>query len=178
MTVGCQTSTKPSDDWFEGGSMRTASAETMQLTARILASKGKTAQAGFVLDRMARDYPDQVATYSEGAEVLMIEGRISDAINWLGRGLERLPAHPVLLNDRGMCHLVAGDLGSATADFEAAHAADPGDADFVGNLALVRALVGDEAGAAALWGRILPPADIEANLQLARKARPKFAEAQ
>lgn len=178
--VGCQSTTdvQASKDWFEGGSMRTASADTMQLTARILASKGKTAQAGFILDRMAREYPNDVATYSEGAEVLMIEGRITDAIAWLGKGLERLPNNPILLNNRGMCHLIGGNLPLATADFEAAHAADKADADFIGNLALARALAGDETEARRLWEQVLSRPDIEENLKLARNAQAKFAAAQ
>lgn len=175
--AGCQVAKPTPDDWFEGGPMQEASVETLQLTARILASKGKTAQAGFILDRMAREYPDAVATYSEGAEVLLIEGRIADAIAWLDRGLERLQRQPVLLNDRGMCHLLAGDLDLATKDFEAAHAIDAGDADYVANVALVRALAGNEAEATRLWGQVLAAPDVEANLQLARSARPKFASA-
>ena len=37
-------------DWFEGGAMKPASAETLQLTARVLAAKGETAKAGYILD--------------------------------------------------------------------------------------------------------------------------------
>lgn len=171
---GCQTAKPTPDDWFEGGPMQSASPETLQLTARILASKGKTAQAGFILDRMAREHPDHLGTYSEGAEVLLIEGRIADAIGWLDRGLARFEGHPVLLNDRGMCRLLEGNLAAATSDFEAAHAADPSDADFVGNLALARALSGDEVGARELWRRVVSEPDVEVNLNLARAARPKF----
>lgn len=175
--TGCQAAKPAADDWFEGGEMRTASPETMQLTARILASKGKTTQAGFILDRMAREYPNEVGTYTEGAEVLMIEGRIADAIAWIDRGLERLPGNAILLNNRGMCHLVAGRLGPATKDFEAAFAADSSDADFVGNLALVRGLAGDEDEARSLWSRVLPAREVEANLQLARSVRNRFSMA-
>lgn len=174
---GCQAAKPTPEDWFEGGPMQSASAETLQLTARILASKGKPAQAGFVLDRMAREYPDKLGTYSEGAEVLLIQGRTNDAIGWLDRGIERLGRQPLLLNNRGMCYLLAGDLKAATADFEAANEADSGDADFVANLALARALAGNEDEARQLWVRVLAEPDVELNLKLAREARPKFASA-
>jgi Flp pilus assembly protein TadD len=171
----CQTTTDPEPDWFEGGPMRPASAETLQLTARVLASKGDTARAGAVLDRLLREHPDHLGTYTEGAEVLLYEGRINEAVRWLDRGLERFPQHAVLLNDRGLCHLLVPDLAAATKDFEAAYAADKDDADYVANLALVRALAGDEAGARELWRRVVGPEHVEGNLEVARKARPGFA---
>ena len=171
----CQATTDPEPDWFEGGPMRPASAETLQLTARVLASKGDTARAGAVLDRLLREHPDHLGTYTEGAEVLLYEGRINEAVRWLDRGLERFPQHAVLLNDRGLCHLLVPDLAAATKDFEAAYAADKDDADYVANLALVRALAGDEAGARKLWRRVVGPEQVEGNLEVARKARPGFA---
>jgi Flp pilus assembly protein TadD len=173
--TGCSGAQKGSDDWFDGGPMQQPSAETLQLTARILAAKGRTDQAGFILERLLREHPDHLGTYTEGAEVLLIEGRVAEAIAWLDRGLARFPSQPILLNDRGMCHLLSADLRAATADFEAAYAADPADADFVANLALVRALAGDEQEAALLWGRVVPPSTVQVNLSIAREARPRFA---
>lgn len=173
--TGCSGAPKGSDDWFDGGPMQQPSAETLQLTARILAAKGRTDQAGFILERLLREHPDHLGTYTEGAEVLLIEGRVAEAIAWLDRGLARFPSQPILLNDRGMCHLLSADLRAATADFEAAYAADPADADFVANLALARALAGDEQEAALLWGRVVPPSTVQVNLSIARDARPRFA---
>jgi len=172
---GCRTNDPAKDDWFEGGPMRPASAETLQLTARVLAAKGETARAGYLLDRLAREFPDHLGTYTEGAELLLVEGRIGEAIRWLERGLARFPDHPILMNDRGVCHLLAADLAAATRDFEAAHAADPADAEYVGNLALVRALAGDEEAATRLWSRVVPPEDVRRNLETARLARANFA---
>ena len=172
--VACQAARVDESDWFEGGPMRPASAETLQLTARVLASKGDTARAGAVLDRMLREHPDHLGTYSEGAEVLLYEGRVADAVRWLDRGLERFPGNAVLLNDRGLCQLLVPDLAAATADFEAAYAVDADDADYVANLALARALAGDEAAARELWGRVVPPKEVEGNLDVARKARARF----
>lgn len=175
--TGCASTPEQPDDWFEGGPVKSASAETLELTARVLASKGSTAQAGFVIDRLAKEHPDHLGTYTQGAEVLMIEGRFADAIQWLERGLARFPGQPMLLNDRGMCHLLTVNLPAATADFEAAYKADPADADYVSNLALAKALAGDENGATELWNRVLPPADVASNLQIARDAKGKFAPA-
>ncbi|MFM9145455.1 MAG: hypothetical protein ACKORL_08875, partial [Phycisphaerales bacterium] len=73
---GCQSAQDASKDWFEGGPMQPATAETLQLTVRVLAAKGQTAQAGFLLNRMLVDHPDHLGTYTEGAEVLLIEGRV------------------------------------------------------------------------------------------------------
>ena len=105
----------------------------------MLAAKGETSRAGYVMNRMLADYPDFVGTYSEGAEVLVIEGRISEAVKWLDRGLAKFPNHPVLMNDRGMCHLLLADLPAAKADFEVAYQADTDDSEYVANLALAHA---------------------------------------
>jgi tetratricopeptide (TPR) repeat protein len=173
--LGCSAKPAADSDWFEGGEMQPASAETLQLTARVLASKGETARAGFVIDRMLREHPDWIGTYTEGAEVLLIEGRVKEAIGWLDRGLERFPDHPILRNNRGMCHLLSADLAAATADFEAAYAADPGDAEYVFNLGLAKALAGDEDAARGYWSRVLTTEEVLGNLQVARTARPNFA---
>jgi tetratricopeptide (TPR) repeat protein len=126
---------------------------------------------------MLVDHPDHVGTYTEGAEVLLIEGRVDDAIAWLTRGIDRLPGQPLLLNDRGVCHLLAADLASAARDFEAAHAADPRDADFVSNVALARALQGRDDEALQLWGRVVSPKDAASNLRIATAARRQFVTA-
>lgn len=173
--TGCD-STDKTDDWFDGGDMKPASADTLQLTARILAAKGKTQQAGFVLDRMLDEYPDRIGTYTEGASVLLVEGRIADAEDLLDQGLEVFPGNPILLNDRGMTRLLSGNLPGASADFDAALAADPVDADFVANAALGAALRGDETRAIKLWSRVLSPADVDRNLAIARAARGRFSE--
>ena len=177
LVASCTTTTTtdaPATDWFDGGPMKAASPETLQLTARVLASKGNTEQAGFLIDRMARDYPDNLGTYTEGAEVLLIQGRVREATEWLERGLARFPNNPILRNDRGMCRLLEANLPAATADFEAAYAADPGDADYVANLALVRAIAGDTESARALWSRVLNPEEVEHNISQAQAAAPKF----
>lgn len=165
-------------DWFDGGPLKPATAETLQLTARVLAAKGSSAQAGFILNRLAAEYPDYVGTYTEGAEVLLVEGRIAEAIEWLDRGLARMPNDAVLLNDRGMCHLLASDLPAATRDFKAAFAIDPGDADYVSNVALASALAGDEATASELWSRVLSAAEVRENLQICRAARAHFRKSE
>ena len=176
--AGCQSGQdKDQDkDWFDGGPMQLASPDTMQLTARVLAAKGKTEQAGFLIERMYQKYPDNLGTYSEGAEVLLIEGRITDAIQWIDRGLVRFPDNPILLNNRGLCHLLDADLAAADKDFKAAYAKDPSDADYVSNLALTRALSGDDAEARKLWERVVPQADVDANMKMAIAARPKFSK--
>ena len=174
--AGCQSGQdKDKDkDWFDGGPMQLASPDTMQLTARVLAAKGKTEQAGYLIERMYQQYPDNLGTYSEGAEVLLIEGRITDAIQWIDRGLVRFPDNPILLNNRGLCHLLDADLAAADKDFKAAYAKDPSDADYVSNLALTRALSGDDAEARKLWERVIPQADVDVNMKMAIAARPKF----
>jgi tetratricopeptide (TPR) repeat protein len=172
---GCQSAQDTDKDWFEGGPMQPATAETLQLTVRVLAAKGQTAQAGFLLNRMLVDHPDHLGTYTEGAEVLLIEGRVDDAIGWLSRGLERMPGQPLLLNDRGVCHLLAANLVAAARDFDAAYAADPRDADFVSNVALARALQGQDEEALRLWNLVVSPQEAASNLRIAAAARQKFA---
>ena len=177
LAVGCQSTEETPKDWFEGGPMQMANADTLQMTARVLATKGRTEQAGFLLNRMIAEFPDHLGTYTEGAEVLLIEGRVTEAIKWLDRGLARFPNQPILVNNRGMCHLLAADIPAATRDFETAYTADPADADYVSNLALVKALGGDEAEATQLWNRVVPPSDVESNIKLSRSARAKFKAA-
>ena len=178
--AGCEvtkTQEQPSGgsaDWFEGGPMRSASADTLQLTARVLAAKGETERAGYLLNKLLSEYPDHLGTYTEGAEVLLVEGRVAEAIKWLERGLARFPEQPVLVNDRGLCHLLNADLAAATADFQKAFDADPADADYVSNLALAKALAGDETEARRLWARVVTPQEVESNLAQARDARSKF----
>lgn len=176
--AGCQSGQEKDKekDWFDGGPMQLASPDTMQLTARVLAAKGKTEQAGFLIERMYQKYPDNLGTYSEGAEVLLIEGRIADAIQWIDRGLVRFPDNPILLNNRGLCHLLDANLAAADKDFKAAYAKDPSDADYVSNLALTRALSGDDAEARKLWERVIPQADVDSNMKMAIAARPKFGK--
>jgi Flp pilus assembly protein TadD len=176
-TSACQSTPDPNLDWFDGGALKPTTAQTLQLTARVLAARGDTTRAGYVIERLQREHPDYLGTYTEGAEVLLAEGRITEAVAWLDRGLERFPSNAVLLNDRGLCHLLAADLAHATADFEAAYAVDSADAEYVSNLALARALGGDVAGAEALWSRVLPPADVRANLSIAEASRPRFSRA-
>jgi hypothetical protein len=57
--AGCQSGQEKDKekDWFDGGPMQLASPDTMQLTARVLAAKGKTEQAGFLIERMYQKYP-------------------------------------------------------------------------------------------------------------------------
>ena len=177
LAAGCQSTEEKPKDWFEGGPMQMANADTLQMTARVLATKGRTEQAGFLLNRMIAEFPDHLGTYTEGAEVLLIEGRVTEAIKWLDRGLARFPNQPILVNNRGMCHLLAADIPAATRDFETAYAADPADADYVSNLALVKALAGDDAEATQLWNRVVPPSDVDSNIKLSRSARAKFKAA-
>jgi tetratricopeptide (TPR) repeat protein len=176
--IGCQSAPSEDADWFDGGPLRPATAETLQLTARVLAAKGSSAQAGFILNRMAAEYPDYLGTYTEGAEVLLVEGRVAEAIAWIDRGIARMPDNAILLNDRGMCHLLASDLPAATRDFKAAYLIDPGDADYVSNLALARALAGHEELATELWSRVLSAAEVRDNLQVCRRARSNFKQSE
>lgn len=47
LAVGCQSTEEKPKDWFEGGPMQMANADTLQMTARVLATKGRTEQADF-----------------------------------------------------------------------------------------------------------------------------------
>jgi tetratricopeptide (TPR) repeat protein len=173
--IGCESSPTKEGDWFAGGAELPPNEETLRMTARILAAKGEFAKAGFAVDRMISDFPDRPGTYTEGAEILLQQGRVQDAVALLDDGLGRLPGNAILHNDRGLCRLLNADLAGATQDFEAALEVDPGDADFVANTALAAALAGDEAKARALWGRVLPEDAVESNLAIARGARSRFS---
>ena len=128
---GCDSSQDKSGDWFEGGSELPPNEDTLRMTARILAAKGDYAKAGYAVDRMIVEYPERTASYTEGAEILLQQGRVQDAIQLLDLGLDRIPGDPVLLNDRGLCRLLEADLPGATMDFAAALEVDPRDADYL-----------------------------------------------
>ena len=172
--VGCESTGADETDWFEGGQELPPSEETLRITARILAAKGDFVQAGVAVERMLYQFPNQTGTYTEGAEVLLQQGRVQDAIDILDQGLQRLPGDPILLNDRGLCALLAADLKTATRDFEAALARDPRDSDYVANVALAKALAGDVETARIMWSRVLPPKAVDANLEIAKAARLHF----
>lgn len=172
--AGCDTSKDKTGDWFEGGEELPPNEETLRMTARILAAKGEFAKAGYAVDRMIVEYPERESSYTEGAEILLQQGRVLDAILLLDLGLERLPGNAILLNNRGLCRLLEADLPGATLDFTAALEADPRDADYVANMALVLALAGDEEASKVLWSRVLPPDAVASNLELAREARGRF----
>ncbi len=175
--ASCAAGLGAEDDWFQGGELKPTSVRTLQMTVRVLATKGDTAGAGQVARKMLLEHPEALESYSESAELLVKSGRFQDAVGVLSRGLEVLPDQALLLNNRGLCHLLLGDLERATRDFEAAHSADARDADYIGNLALVNALAGDlesEQTARRLWARVLPSAAVEQNLELARAARGRF----
>ena len=172
--LGCQNQPKDSD-YFEGGDLAPPSASTLQMTGRVLAGKGMYEQAEFVLVRLLREYPNDLAAYTELAEILVVQGRILDGSRILEQGLERFPGNSILLNDLGMCRLLQRDLSGARAAFENAMAADPGDSVYIGNCALVAALDGRDQEAQELWSRVASPDEVRANLALAKEARVHFS---
>lgn len=176
--AGCSTGPRAEDDWFKGGELEPTSVRTLQMTVRVLAAKGDTAGAAQVARKMLLEHPNSVASYSEPAELMVMAGQYQDAVALLSRGLEVTPNHALLLNNRGLCHMLQGDLKRATMDFQAAHDADRRDADYIGNLALAHALAGgeeSEQSARRLWARVLPLEAVDQNLQLARAARDRAA---
>lgn len=176
--TSCSTTPRAEDDWFTGGELQPTSVRTLQMTVRVLAAKGDTAGAVQVARKMLLEHPDAVESYSEPAELMVMAGQYQDAVALLSRGLEIAPSHALLLNNRGLCHMLQGDLERATIDFQAAHDADLRDADYIGNLALAHALAGGEESelkARNLWARVLPAEAVDHNLELARVARSRSA---
>ena len=171
--LGCDTEPKDAD-FFEGGDLAPPSASTLQMTGRVLAAKGMFDQAEYVLTRLLREYPDDLAAYTELAELLVGQGRILDGVRILQEGLQRFPGNAIILNDLGMCRLLQRNLPEATEAFKEAMASDPGDAVYIGNCALVTALAGDEKGARLLWSRVASPDEVRANLALAKEAKVHF----
>jgi len=176
--ASCSTGPRAEEDWFTGGELQPTSVRTLQMTVRVLAAKGDTTGAAQVARKLLLEHPDAVESYSEPAELMVMAGQYQDAVALLSRGLEVKPRHALLLNNRGLCHMLQGDLERATMDFQAAHDADLRDADYIGNLALAHALAGGEESeqkARGLWSRVLPAEAVDQNLQLARAARGRSA---
>jgi len=176
--ASCSTGPRAEEDWFTGGELQPTSVRTLQMTVRVLAAKGDTTGAAQVARKLLLEHPDAVESYSEPAELMVMAGQYQDAVALLSRGLEVKPRHALLLNNRGLCHMLQGDLERATMDFQAAHDADLRDADYIANLALAHALAGGEESeqkARGLWSRVLPAEAVDQNLQLARAARGRSA---
>lgn len=174
LSLGCENQPKETD-YFEGGDLSPPSASTLQMTGRILAAKGLYDQAEFVLTRLLNEYPNDLAAYTELAEILVVQGRILDGMKILNSGLKRFPNNAVLKNDLGMCQLLQRDLPAATKSFQEAMKADPGESVYIGNCALVAALGGDEKQAKLLWSRVASPDEVRANLALAHEAKVHFS---
>jgi len=165
-------STLPDEEWAQGAD-REPDALTLYSMARLYASQGRDADAEIALRNLLTTEPDFTPAYEELARLYVRRDQLDGAIVALQVGLERSPDDHVLLNDLGVCHLLARDPQSAARVFTRAAAMAPDDARPRGNLALSLALQGRKDEALALWYQIVPPAEARKNLDLALKSQLK-----
>ncbi|OGR76208.1 MAG: hypothetical protein A2X32_02975 [Elusimicrobia bacterium GWC2_64_44] len=111
-----------------------------ELAAR-LAGEAKDAAALKTLGAYLDAHPRELGGYAHNLALsLQQAGAYPAAIERFDKLLAGKPGDPKLLNDRGMCRLLAGNRAAAGADFRAALAASPGFAEAERNLAYLARL--------------------------------------
>ena len=131
-TTTSTNNTLPDDEWAQGAD-REPDAATLHSMARLYASQGRDADAEIALRNLVTTEPDFTPAYEELARLYVRRDQLDGAIVALQVGLERAPDDPVLLNDLGVCHLLAKDPRSAAQVFTRAAAMAPDDARPRGN---------------------------------------------
>ncbi len=159
------------DDQFQRSADRPASPRTLYALAQILQTQGKDSQAEPVLCKIINDEPRFMPAYCDLAEIQMRQRRIDEAANTLSAGLKQSADEPILINDRGMCHLLLHDYEAALGDFVRATALVPDDARYRTNMAVALAMLGRYDEAFATYSLVMPPADAYYNLALISDAR-------
>jgi len=162
---------KPADDPFEQGMNRPPTPKTLYSLAQMFEAQGKDAQADPVLRRIIAIEPRYMPAYCDLAEIQMRQRRIDDAERTLSAGVKFGPREPILLNNRGMCHLLSHDYDAALADFTQATALRPDDARCRSNMAVALAMLGRYDESLSLYTLVMPASDAYHNLAVLCDAR-------
>ncbi len=161
----------PNRSYFEGGELRDPEPTTIVLTGRVLKSQGRLEEAEYILRRAVVEYPEFSPAYVELAELLLKDGRSTEAIVLLQNGLRDCPGDAMMHNDLGMCFVVTEDFDAASASFNRARELDREDAAYTANLAMVRALQGRYDEAVLLYREVIPAAEAHGNVAILAESR-------
>lgn len=116
-------------------------------------------------------YPDYASVYLELGELLIKDGRSSEAIDVLEIGAIDAPEDAMIRNNLGMAYLVQDQLDMAQQEFAAARLLDANEATYTANLAMVVALQGHYDGALALYLEVMPASEAHGNIAVLAESR-------
>ena len=177
MSLPTDTPTLSENSTFETAVHRPPTAQTLFAMARILEIQGRDAQASLVLNEIVQHHPEFLPAYCDLSDLQVRHRQIGLAIHILNAGLKVAPHNAVLLNDRGMCHLLKKQYPQALKDFTLATACQPANTRYRCNLALALGLMGQYKQSLAVYLLILSPTDAHYNLAVICDARHDKAQA-
>ena len=165
------------DEIFAKSAERPPNADTLFRMAKILAAQHKDDQCEAVCRNCIQRYPQYMPAYAELAQLQVRQRKVGAAIDTLKDGLTLQPKDAVLLNDLGMCHMLAGDFQAALAQFRAASEADPDNARYTANMAMANGMLGQYDEALALYQKVTKPGPAHYNVAVVAEARNDSAKA-
>ncbi len=145
--------------------------QTMYSMAKLLAARGRDADAEVILAKLIAQHPEFMPAYADLAEGYVRRERIESAVEVLRAGIRRVPADAVLQNDLGMCRLLQRRYDEALDAFTAAAAGVPPDSRARANMAVALGMLGRFDESLAVYLQILPPADAHYNVAVLSEAR-------
>jgi tetratricopeptide (TPR) repeat protein len=146
-------------------------AQTLYSMAKLLAARGRDADAETILAKLIGQHPEFMPAYADLAEIYVRRERIESAVEVLRAGIQRVPADAVLQNDLGMCRLLQRRYEDALEAFTAAAAGVPPDIRARANMAVALGMLGRLDESLAIYLQILPPADAHYNVAVLSEAR-------
>ncbi len=156
---------------FDEGGNRVPTTDTLHSLARILASRGNDPQCELVLLHLISQHPTYAPAYNELAELRLRRDRPAEALAALECGLKAVPRDRVLLNNRGMLHVLQEDYPEAVQSFDHALKMRPDDVQLQSNRALALGLMGREEDAWAAYLTVFSPSRALHNIAVIREAR-------
>lgn len=151
--------------------------KTLFTMADILAAQGKDRQCESVLRRCIQDYPQFMPAYNRLAELLMRQGRVSEAVVVLSAAVEIRPADPVLSNNLGMCLIIGKEYDKALDHFTEAAGLRPENMKYRANMATALGLLGRHEESLALLQQCLADEQASHNAEVLHGANEKAANA-
>ncbi len=152
------------DRSFDEAGNRVPTVATLHSLARVLAARGNDPQCEVVLLHLISLHPSYTPAYNELAELRLRRNRPGEALMALEGGLAVAPQDRVLLNNRGMLHVLLGDYEQAVLAFDQALTVWPDEVLFRSNRALALGMLGREEEALAAYLDVVSPSRAHHNL--------------
>ena len=162
---------EPPETSFDIDGNRVPSIHTLHSMAHVLAQRGNDPQCERVLRRLIANHPDFIPAYNELAELYLRNEAVDSAQMALELGLERAPDDVVLMNNLGMCQLLAKNYEGALTTFTRATAAHPYDLRTRANMAVALGLLGRAEECEALYRQVTSEDDAYHNVAVLCQAR-------